>query len=70
MSEIIKYKELSLKALDTKRVTYPCVPEMVAYHIDKGKEKFDDFMKSLQVVGERSKFYETSKKIKYNIFRQ
>ena len=50
-----------LLALDTKCVTHPCAQEIAAYHIDKGKKKIDDFMKSLQVVGERSKFYTIKK---------
>ena len=35
--------------LDTKHVTQRCAAEMVTDGIDKGNEKFDDFMKSLQV---------------------
>ena len=38
-----------LLVLDTKHFTQRCAAEMVTDGIDKGNEKFDDFMKSLQV---------------------
>ena len=38
-----------LLALDTKNVTQPCAAEVVSDHIDNGKVRFTDFIKSLQV---------------------
>ena len=50
-----------LLALDTKHVTQRCAVEMVTDDIDKGNEKFDDIMKSLQVKKIKQIFFDNKR---------
>ncbi|KAJ8364285.1 hypothetical protein SKAU_G00131160 [Synaphobranchus kaupii] len=58
-----------LLTLDTKDIAHPSAAEMVGTHYERGRIKFQEFMKDLESK-EKCTFYEPIKRNKMDLFRQ
>ena len=69
MGNPFQEETMELLSLDTKDVAHPAAVELISTHLEKGRKRFQEHLKGLE-MGEESTLYDPIKKNQVDFFRQ